>query len=1251
MASFNGVMKQIKQRAEGGDWNGVVALEKEARGIANALRKENPTGAQYLLNNCLGVGFRNLCQYDKALALHAEAKAIAEEVGDRLGLLTTLMNLAICHRHLGQLKQAVDLNQAALAIASEVPGPERPDGGNNRQAQGAILGNLGLCLYERREYQSAIEMHERSKQIAEEVENHKGVAVSCGNIGECYYAMGDYDRAIKQYEKRKLFAEKERDRLSVGKMNEKIGNCYLQLGQYDRVIEHHTETKTIFREIGHHEGVVRMCNSLGTCYDKLEQHDKGNEQRREAMAEEAARGLTIGARVQLHSLKSDGREITVKSSNLNEKANRPSGALHWTDPQWHCFEKPDESAAHVPFFIHPYHLTSGVLSENPEYAAERYRNYGDECRDRGQYEKARALLMQSKNIAERIGHLDGVCKACNSLGILFKYMNQLPTAIGFYEAGKKAALELNSPIELARILNNLGTCWRNMGQYDRALEQYREVQKIQEAMDPAGQSIDVLRSRGLTCTNIANCYKDLGRYGEAMPLYEQHIEIAKKAYDNVGLFKSCLALGDLHSRSGQHVMAIELHKQSKKIAEELEHEQLGVVCHSFGEALERAGDLPAAASVLFEGLAANRRVWSNVEEDVLRISLFDRQDNVYTTLQRVLLAMGQCDMPSHGWALGVAARAKACALSRRLSAGGDDGGNGMEDAEVAQSAGRGGYAQLCDKLWVEVQEQARSEATTVCGELRILEYSFLSSKELAIWVLSGSGELLVSTTVSTVAYQRDAVGRIISPDGLVRMHSQDRALKFGDKVQFLLKEARRSMDVRGRNAMNGISANDNGEMSEAVAEEDKILSEGKNADDNGDGESEASSERGNKCKVCGLRFNQCGCQEKQSKRSKANEKAKANERALLRELYAVLVAPVEDHLTGADEVLIVPHRELFEVPWSALMAADGHYLIERYVLRIAPSLLVACQAANKVKQRCGRPGRPGHVVIVGNPSPLPEGWDDLPCAQREAEKVYNILRRADVVRNVEYFTFFKSEATKSNVQRSLQGAGWAHLALHGDLDSDSIVLACGNDRRNDFVESKLSMLDIQGSKCSNGVRLDDGATVVMSACDTGRGEISSAEGVVGLARGFLLAGAAAVVVSLWAINDESTEKLMEHMYLHLGKGSTVPQALRLAMLRLAGKGTGADHALGVDASREGTGEDVVDGKEEVGKRPMHWAGFLVMGANTRLPSGSEQAQTLLKGIFEIKYELRSRGVSEDEIRKCTERSDLETLLASSKQGT
>jgi hypothetical protein len=124
------------------------------------------------------------------------------------------------------------------------------------------------------------------------------------------------------------------------------------------------------------------------------------------------------------------------------------------------------------------------------------------------------------------------------------------------------------------------------------------------------------------------------------------------------------------------------------------------------------------------------------------------------------------------------------------------------------------------------------------------------------------------------------------------------------------------------------------------------------------------------------------------------------------------------------------------------------------------------------------------------------------------------------------------------------------------------------------------------------VRMGVGSTVVLSACNSGRGKILG-EGVVGLSRGFLFAGAAATVVSLWSVDDASTSALMKQMYKHLKFGRTTAQALRLAMLHLL-----HGHKKSSRSSKW--------------RLPLYWAAFLVVGANTRLPGVSVRVPTAKK---------------------------------------
>ena len=155
----------------------------------------------------------------------------------------------------------------------------------------------------------------------------------------------------------------------------------------------------------------------------------------------------------------------------------------------------------------------------------------------------------------------------------------------------------------------------------------------------------------------------------------------------------------------------------------------------------------------------------------------DIQRDSYTLLQRVLLKQGE-----PGWVLGVATQGKAHALAFRLG----------KDANLTRHKHTGVLlhsSELSDKVmcleWFqEVQQQARGEADAAAGRaLCVLEYSILFDDWLAIWVLSGAGELLGSAKVPTAAYRLDTVGRFVFDDGLTRRNPQSGAHRLKGKIR------------------------------------------------------------------------------------------------------------------------------------------------------------------------------------------------------------------------------------------------------------------------------------------------------------------------------------------------------------------------------------------------------------------------------------------------------------------------------------
>src|SRR5262249_27158442 len=130
--------------------------------------------------------------------------------------------------------------------------------------------------------------------------------------------------------------------------------------------------------------------------------------------------------------------------------------------------------------------------------------------------------------------------------------------------------------------------------------------------------------------------------------------------------------------------------------------------------------------------------------------------------------------------------------------------------------------------------------------------------------------------------------------------------------------------------------------------------------------------------------------------------------------------------------------------------------------------------------------------------------------------------------------------------------------------------------------------------------------VVLSACNSGRGEVRTGEGVVGLTWAFFVAGVPAQVVSQWSVDDAATAVLMERFYIYLKAGRSKGEALHLAALSLLqGERPKATRALagGVRVARKGerpipnTQHPIPDSSTENRKwsHPYYWAPFVLMG--------------------------------------------------------
>lgn len=273
----------------------------------------------------------------------------------------------------------------------------------------------------------------------------------------------------------------------------------------------------------------------------------------------------------------------------------------------------------------------------------------------------------------------------------------------------------------------------------------------------------------------------------------------------------------------------------------------------------------------------------------------------------------------------------------------------------------------------------------------------------------------------------------------------------------------------------------------------------------------------------------------------------------LQQLHSLLIKPIADLLPSDpnSNVIFIPHQELFSVPFAALQDADGRYLVQKHTILTAPSIQVLALTQKKLEKIESRrlPGeRASNILIVGNPKMPTVSLDvgqpaiqlsSLPGAEEEALAISKVL-------NVD--PLIGAQAVESTIKFKLPQADIIHLATHGLLDYQQLqdesgqgipgALALAWDGKEDGLLTADEIFDLE----------INASLVVLSACDTGRGEITS-DGIVGLSRSFISAGTPSIIVSLWAIPDAPTAYLMTEFYNQLKRNPNKAQALRQAMLK------------------------------------------------------------------------------------------------------
>jgi CHAT domain-containing protein/Tfp pilus assembly protein PilF len=298
-----------------------------------------------------------------------------------------------------------------------------------------------------------------------------------------------------------------------------------------------------------------------------------------------------------------------------------------------------------------------------------------------------------------------------------------------------------------------------------------------------------------------------------------------------------------------------------------------------------------------------------------------------------------------------------------------------------------------------------------------------------------------------------------------------------------------------------------------------------------------------------------------------------------RKLYSVLIP--QDLNKKIKRLIIVPDDILHKLPFETLIQNNSqNWLIERYSISYAPSISSLREIIQRSKENIRK--RNKDILALGDPyfhtlNNHNNNGDDI--QQNFYSSIFNIsplkysgveIQKIQTLFKKKAKIYTKKEASEEIIKnKNLSDYKIIHFATHSLIDDkiparSAIILSLDEDPNEDGF---LQMREIYNLHLNADL-------VTLSACETGLGQFIRGEGIEGINRAFFYAGASAVLMSLWAVNDQATYQLMERFYYHLKNGVPLTDALRKAKLEMI--------------------------NSDVLNHPYYWAGFILSGRSNQI---------------------------------------------------
>ncbi len=857
-------------------------------------------------------------------------------------------------------------------------------------------------------------------------------------------------------------------------------------------LEKYREALLLFRAAGDKAQEAGALDGIGVVYDSLGEKQKAFEFLNQALPLRRAAGDRQGEAVTLTNL-----GVIYRSLGEMQKA--------------------------IEYYNQSLLIIRSVGDRDTEAAT--LNNLGAAYRALGELQKALDVYAQALPIWKALGNHRGEAVTLSNLGGVYRSLGEQEKALEFYNQSLVRAREVKDRRIEGETLNNIGAVHRVLGNQRQALEFFNQALEIRRAVGDR-------RGEATTLNNLGSLSVSLGENQKALEFYDPSLKLWRTVGDRSGEAGTLHNTGEVFYITGEKDKALKYFNEALALRRAVEDYQ-GEATTLYGIArIERdEGHLPEAQRDIEAVLVIVEKLRSKVASPELRASYFANVQKYYEFYITLLMSLHKQTPAKHfdASALQASERARARSLLDLLQEAKADLKQNVEATLLAREK------RLLDLINAKAALQAqaygnaqRAAAAKSLGE----EINQLSNEYESLQEQIKKSNPRYAELTNTQAPTLAEISKLLDEQTLLLEY------KLGDERSYLWVVSSNNLESYELPARSEIETLAQ-EVYKLLVERNRRLT----------GETTAQTQS----------------------RLETTEQRLQN---AVSQLGQMLLAPIATQL-GNKRLVIVADGALQFIPFGVLtMPKANQALIATNEVVNLPSIAVLSQ----LRRDGGKSSKANKSVAVFADPVFEQDDPRLQSAQQKKPGAPNnstptqALRDVDLEQNANglprlmasreeakmitrfapkntFFTALDFEASRERATNAEIGQyRILHFATHSLL----------NTSRPELSGVVLSLFDNRGNERDGFLRLNQIYTlklsselVVLSACQTALGKEVKGEGLIGLTRGFMYAGASRVIASLWKVDDEATSELMKLFYQnHLQKKLPASQALRAAQVEL-----------------------------------------------------------------------------------------------------